>query len=64
MWNTMESEVIDMNLFTVKEVANMLRLTEKTVYKMIKTGAISSVKIGGVLRIKQEEVDRIMKEGA
>ena len=59
----MESEVIVMNLFTVKEVAKALRLTEKTVYKMIKTGAISAVKIGGALRIQQEELDRIMKEG-
>jgi len=53
-----------MNLFTVKEVAKMLRLTEKTVYKMIKTGAISSVKIGGALRVTQEELDKVMKEGA
>ena len=59
----MESGVIVMNLFTVKEVAKVLRLTEKTVYKMIKTGAISAVKIGGALRIQQEELDRIMKEG-
>jgi len=60
----MESEVIVMNLFTVKEVAKMLRLTEKTVYKMIKTGAIPSVKIGGALRITQEAVDRILERGA
>lgn len=56
--------MIVMNLFTVKEVAKMLRLTEKTVYKMIKTGAISSVKIGGALRITQEAVDRILERGA
>jgi excisionase family DNA binding protein len=60
----MESEVIIMNLFTVKEVAKMLRLTEKTVYKMIKTGAIPSVKIGGALRITQEAVDQILERGA
>jgi excisionase family DNA binding protein len=60
----MESEVIVMNLFTVKEVAKMLRLTEKTVYKMIKTGAIPSVKIGGALRITQEAVDQILERGA
>lgn len=53
-----------MNLFTVKEVAKMLRLTEKTVYKMIKTGAIPSVKIGGALRITQEAVDQILERGA
>ena len=60
----MEREVIIMTLFTVKEVAKMLRLTEKTVYKMIKTGAIQSVKIGGALRITQEVVDRILERGA
>ena len=60
----MESEVIIMNLFTVKEVAKMLRLTEKTVYKMLKAGTIASVKIGGALRVTQDELDKVMKDGA
>jgi excisionase family DNA binding protein len=53
-----------MKLYSVKEVADMLGVTYNTVWNLINTGKIKAVKVGRVLRIEQEEVERIMKEGA
>ena len=53
-----------MKLYRVKEVADMLGVTYNTVWNLIQTEKIKAVKVGRVLRIEQEEVERIMKEGA
>ena len=53
-----------MKLYSVKEVSNILGVTYNTVWNLIQSGRIKAVKVGRVLRIEQEEVERIMKEGA
>ena len=53
-----------MKLYSVKEVADMLGVTYNTVWNRIQTEKIKAVKVGRVLRIEQQEVERIMKEGA
>ena len=53
-----------MKLYTLKEVAQMLGVTYNTVWNLITAGKIKAVKVGRVLRVEQEEVERIMKEGA
>jgi len=52
-----------MKLYTLKEVAEILHVTYNTVFNLIQTGKIKAVKIGRTLRIAQEEVDRLVKEG-
>lgn len=46
-----------MNFLSVKEVATLLRLHEITVYRFIKSGRINAYKVGGIWRIKQQEVE-------
>jgi excisionase family DNA binding protein len=53
-----------MRLYSLKEVAEMLGVTYNTVWNLVKTEKIKAVKVGRVLRIDQEEVERIMREGA
>jgi excisionase family DNA binding protein len=53
-----------MKLYSLKEVAEMLGVTYNTVWNLVKTEKIKAVKVGRVLRIDQEEVERIMREGA
>lgn len=53
-----------MVLYTVAEVAEMLKLTTKTVYELIKSGKISVTKIGGSIRISESELKRVLEEGA
>jgi excisionase family DNA binding protein len=45
-------------VLTIKEVAALLKLTEKTVYAMAQAGEIPTFKIRGQWRIKRAELDQ------
>ena len=45
-------------VLTIKEVAALLKLAEKTVYTMAQAGEIPAFKIRGQWRIKRSEFDR------
>ncbi len=48
-------------MYTVTEVAEILKLHRETVAEMLRTGRIKGVKIGKVWRVSQEELDKLMK---
>ena len=48
-------------MYTVREVAEILKLHYDTVRRKIKAGQIKAVKIGGTIRISEEEVERLKK---
>lgn len=50
-------------MYTINEVAEMLRVQPMMIYNALYDGKIKGIKIGRVWRIKQQEVDRIMREG-
>jgi len=50
-------------LLKVPEAAEMLALSEKTVWQWIGARRIGVVRLGRAVRIKQAEVDRLMDEG-
>ena len=50
-------------MYNIDQVAEMLRLCRITVFRYIKSGKIKAIKIGKEWRIKQDEIDRIMREG-
>ena len=52
-----------MKMYNIDQVAEMLRLCRITVFRYIKAGKIKAIKIGKEWRIKQDEIDRIMREG-
>jgi excisionase family DNA binding protein len=43
--------------FTVKEIAEMFDINPQTVYNWIRTNKLESIKVGGNVRIKQEQLD-------
>jgi excisionase family DNA binding protein len=45
-------------VLTIKEVAALLKLAEKTVYAMAQAGEIPAFKIRGQWRLKRAELDR------
>ena len=51
-----------MLVYTVPEVAKLLKISRKGVYNLINRGTLKAVKIGGVLRIRKEEIDRLLDE--
>ena len=47
--------------YTVQEVAKILKVSEKTVYRLIKDGKLKAVKIGQ-WRIKKEDLDKLVNK--
>ena len=46
-------------MLTIQEFADLMKVSRTTVYNWIAEGRIKVVRIGGVIRIDQSEVDRI-----
>ncbi|HEX2850027.1 MAG TPA: helix-turn-helix domain-containing protein [Acidimicrobiales bacterium] len=48
---------------TVAEVADMLRVSNMTVYRLINAGQLRALRVGKSYRITEEDVDRYLAEG-
>jgi excisionase family DNA binding protein len=49
-------------LLTVGEVASVLRVSNMTVYRVIKSGQLSAIRVGKNYRIRRRDVDRYLTE--
>lgn len=52
---------IENDILTVKEVAEYLRIGERSVYKLIKLGKLPAVRILNKWRINKTQIDEIFK---
>ena len=50
------------DIMTIKEVAEYLKLTEKTAYRLVAEGKIPGFKVGGSWRFKRSEMERWIDE--
>lgn len=48
-------------LFTIKEMAQMLKCDPRTVRRYIKEGLLGALKLKGEYRITQEDIDAFLK---
>ena len=51
-----------MKLLTVKEVADILNVTEQTVYNLTSKGKLNPTKVGRAVRIKEQELNRFIDD--
>jgi excisionase family DNA binding protein len=51
-------------LLTVAEVANIMRVSNMTVYRLIKSGQLSAIRVGKNYRIRRPDMDRYLTERA
>ncbi len=51
-------------LLTVAEVANIMRVSNMTVYRLIKSGQLSAIRVGKNYRIRRGDIDRYLTERA
>jgi excisionase family DNA binding protein len=51
-------------LLTVAEVAASMRVSNMTVYRLIKSGELAAVRVGRNFRIREAEVERYLAERA
>jgi len=49
-------------MFTVKQIAQELQVTERTVRRWVADGKLKAIKIQGILRIENPEYQRFLKE--
>lgn len=49
--------------YETREVADLLKITDRTVRQYIADGKIRAVRVGKWIRIPADEVDRLMVEG-
>jgi excisionase family DNA binding protein len=45
---------------TVAEVADLLRVSNMTVYRLVQSGQLPAVRVGRSYRIREEDVDRFV----
>lgn len=51
-------------LLTVSEVARMMRVSNMTVYRLIKSGELPALRVGKNYRIRNSDVDRYLDDQA
>ena len=49
-------------LLTVAGVADIMRVSNMTVYRLIKSGQLAAIRVGKNYRIRESEVDRYLSE--
>lgn len=51
-------------LLTVGEVAGIMRVSNMTVYRLIKSGQLSAIRVGKNYRIRRMDVDKYLSDRA
>jgi excisionase family DNA binding protein len=50
--------------YTTEEVARLLKVHDKTIHRLIHSGKLNALRVGGRKRITQEQLDRYVEENA
>lgn len=50
------------DILTVKEIADYLKIAEKTAYRFVSEGKIPGFKVGSAWRFRKSEIDRWIAE--
>ena len=59
----MSNLIVDLPpLLTPKELAEFLRISQVSVYRLVDKRALSFIKIGGSLRFQREDVEEFLKQ--
>jgi len=53
-----------MKIYTLKEAADFLHMSERTAYDLVHTGELKAAKIGGKYIIKEEWIDDLIMSTA
>ena len=51
-------------LLTVAEVADLMRVSNMTVYRLIKSGSLGAIRVGKNFRIRESDVGRYLADRA
>lgn len=54
----------EIRVYTIDEVANILKLTSRTVYSYVRAGKLQAVKLGKYWRIPEESLQAFISTGS
>lgn len=57
-----QGQATAVEVYTVREVANILKVSTKTVRDWIRKGRLKAVRIGRILRVPEDELRRLLFE--
>ena len=49
------------DILTIREVADYLKINEKTAYRLAAEGKLPGFKVGGAWRFRKDEIERLTK---
>jgi len=55
-------DIISARYLTVREVANTLRVSNMTVYRLINSGGLRAVRVGKSFRLLEDDVNRYLAD--
>jgi excisionase family DNA binding protein len=58
----MSTSGLDAQLLTVGEVADVMRVSNMTVYRLIKGGQLGAIRVGKNYRIRRNDVERYLSQ--
>lgn len=58
----MSRETPTYKFLTVREVAVLMRVSNMTVYRLIKSGSLKAVQVGNRYRVKEEDVHQYLDD--
>lgn len=50
----------EFKLYTIEEIATILKVTERTIYNYIRSGALHAIKVGKYWRVKHEDLEQFL----
>lgn len=50
-----------MEVYTVNELAKMLKVATQTVYRLLESGELKGVKVGRVWRVRREDLEEYLR---
>jgi len=54
---------MNITVYTVSEAAEILRVSSKTIYRLISDGTIECVRVRGSIRITRRALDEFLEQG-
>lgn len=56
------AKLSESRFLTVQEVADLMRVSSMTVYRLIKSGEMRAARVGRSFRVREEDVDEYLEQ--
>ena len=50
----------DNELYTIQQITSLLQVSDETVYRHIRSGKLTAIRVGGLWRVRKEALDKFL----